>query len=162
MGFKTGVDLSKVSKSDVYQEGKYRATIASVELRPEDHSGIDFSDMSLPGQKTQKGKQAYARLHVGLIFAEHPGAITVDPISGETVNYAGKRIWDDWHYSPGAQRRMRELFDNTGTPYVDAEGNHAPELLVGKAVDIFIKNEPRQDDPETLDSRIQKVRVAAD
>lgn len=162
MGFKTSIDLSKVSKTDLYQEGKYRATIVEQTLRPEEHGTINFEDMSLPGQTTRKGKQAYARLHLGFVFNDHPSAVTIDPVTQQPVSYAGRRIWDDWSYSPAAGRRLRELFDNSGTPYVDEGGNHAPELLVGKTVDIVIKNQDRDDDPDQKESRISKVRVAAD
>lgn len=156
---KPAIDLTKVSKTDLFPEGKHRAKIVEAENRPKDVT--DFNpDGSIPGKTNDEGDPKYGFTHVGFVFTDHASNVDVDPQTGKAISIAGRHMWENFSWHPTQLRRLRELFENSGVP-LDASGID-PRPLVGNEVDVVIKNKARKDDPEQKESRVTAVRVATD
>ena len=152
------IDLTKVSKTDLFPEGRHRARIAEAENRPKD---TEFGPGGeVPGKFNDEGDPKYGFTHVGFVFSDHPSNFDVDPQTGKDVSIAGRWLWENFSWHPTQLRRLRELFDNSGTA-ISPEGID-PKPLVAKEVDVVIKNRPRRDDPEQKESRVVGIRVASD
>lgn len=153
-------DLSKVSASDLFPQGRFRVRVVDAQLYPKNGDGSPVTlaeDCSIPGEFNENGDPKYGWLRVGFRFVEHPNNYTVDPKSGKEVTLVGRQIYDNFSFHPLMQRRVRELYNNTGT-----DPNEEVEQLLEKECDIQIKNKGRKDDPENVESRVSAVRVATD
>lgn len=147
------VDLTKVSASTLYPEGRFRVRVVSTKEYPENEEY--GPDGELPGKTTQKGNQAYAWMRCGFRFMEHPSNVAPDPKSGEPIDLAGRQIWKNYSYHPNFMSAMRQLYDAAGvSPDQDYEALHGNEL------DVTIKNKPSYEDAEVLESVVTATRVA--
>lgn len=152
-------DLTKVSMSDLFPEGRFRARVVSVEQYPKNQDGTpkELNEDMTTGEMNEKGEPKYGWLRVGFRFVEHPSNYTVDPKTGKEMPLTGRQIYDNFSFHPLMQKKIRELYNNTGTP-----ADQPTEALKDKEADIIIKNKPRKDDEEIVESRVSAVRVAVD
>ena len=135
------IDLSKVSAADVFPEGRFRVRVQRAEVWPKDKDLGQEGE--IPGELNDEGKQRYGALNVGYKFTEHATNYVPDPKTGEPKPLAGRFISEMISFHPSFVRHVRELYDNTAT-----DPKLPPVELVGKELDIVIKNKARRDDPE--------------
>lgn len=155
---KIAVNLKDVAAADLVPEGQRRARIARAEVQPKDAT-IDPTTCAIEGKTDRKGNQAYAWIRVGFVLEEHPTNYGVGP-SGKTISYAGRWVWNNYFLYPDRMIRVYELFQNAGAPF-DKEG-FDPKDLIDKVVDIVVQHKERQDDPETKEAGVSRVRIAVD
>lgn len=155
---KIQVNLKDVAAADMVPEGSRRARIARAEIYPKD-ANIDPATCEISGKVDKNGNQAYAWVRVGFVLEEHPTNYGVGP-SGKTISYAGRWVWNNYFMYPDRMVRVYELFQNAGAPF-SPEG-FDPVDLVGKVVDVVVTHKARQDDPETKEPVVSRVRIAVD
>lgn len=147
------IDLTKVSAADVFPDGRYRVRVIRAEVYPKDKEL--GSDAEVVGEVNEKGKQKYAFLGVSYRFVEHPSNYTTNPTTGEPMSLVGREIGEPISFHPEYRKHIRELYDNTGT-----DAGEDPKELLGKELDIYIKNKPSREDPSVKESSISSRRVA--
>jgi hypothetical protein len=155
---KIAVNLKDVAAADLVPEGARRARIARAELYPKD-ANIDPATCEIVGKVDKNGNQAYAWIRAGFVLEEHPTNYGVGP-SGKTISYAGRWVWSNFFLYPDRMVPVYELFQNSGAAF-DKEG-FDPAELIGKVVDAVVAHKPRQDDPETKEAYVKRVRIALD
>lgn len=152
------IDLSKVPLTDLFPEGRHRARIAAAENRPKN---TEFGpNGEVPGVFNDSGDPRYGYTNVGFVFMEHPSNVDVDPQTGKPVNLAGRWHWEKFSWHPKQLRRLHELFLAAEAEISRERIEPAP--LVSKEVDVVLKNKPRSDDQDVLETRVQATRKAVD
>ena len=151
------VNISKVSASDLYPEGTFRARIIRADVRPDPKkSGKDVgSDFEIVGEFNDEGKQKYAVLNVGFRFTEHPSNYAPSPITGEVVPLVGRTLFEGFSFHPSFRHNVRRLFDNVGVKDSDDTDD-----LLERELDIVLKNEPSRNDPDQKETRVKRTAVA--